>query len=518
MNQSVALLGVGRWGAKLLRLLVERQAVRWVWTRSLEKHADLQSLYPELIWTSQIEDLWREPACKAVVIATPASTHPSLIEEALQAGKDVFCEKPLAFSSQQLQHLIEIAETKKQLLMGGHVLHYHPAIQSLRRLLQQGTLGKLLSFRAERASLGRFPLAEDALWGLAIHDIALLFYLIGEAPIQSHIQAQISLSHEAESVWIYLQYKSGIKGDIFASWLYPERKRKLTLIGTEGMVVFSEEGTQPTLLLYRHRIQWERGQHPLLLPAEGAEPIPFPAEEPLAKEIDHFLECLSTRQEPLTSARSLLAATALAERLHRQLKPEPQSILPYFVHPTAIVDEEVEIGEGTRVWHFSHILKGSRIGKNCVLGQNVVVGPYVKVGNNCKIQNNVSLYYGVELEDGVLCGPSCVFTNDKYPRAFIERRNEFLQTRVRRGATIGANATIMCGITIGRFAMVGAGAVVLYDVPDYALVVGNPARQVGWVCECGETLQEVSPDHLYYCSRCDLSYQRTLKGLEKVSS
>jgi UDP-2-acetamido-3-amino-2,3-dideoxy-glucuronate N-acetyltransferase len=138
------------------------------------------------------------------------------------------------------------------------------------------------------------------------------------------------------------------------------------------------------------------------------------------------------------------------------------------------------------------------------------------VGNNCKIQNNVSLYYGVELEDGVLCGPSCVFTNDKYPRAFIERRNEFLQTRVRRGATIGANATIMCGTTIGRFAMVAAGAVVTQDVPDHALVVGNPARQVGWVCECGETLEEKQPDSLYYCERCDLYYQRTLKGLEKI--
>jgi UDP-2-acetamido-3-amino-2,3-dideoxy-glucuronate N-acetyltransferase len=247
------------------------------------------------------------------------------------------------------------------------------------------------------------------------------------------------------------------------------------------------------------------------------EAVPFEVVEPLTAELQHFLSCIEGQATPQTPAEAILPAIALAERLYRQVRPEAAPALPYFVHPTALIDEEVEIGEGTKIWHFSHILRGSRIGKNCVLGQNVVVGPFVKVGNNCKIQNNVSLYYGVELEDGVLCGPSCVFTNDKYPRAFIERRNEFLQTRVRRGATLGANATIMCGVTIGQFAMVGAGAVVTQDVPDYALVVGNPARQVGWVCTCGETLSQ-RHEGLWHCQRCDTLYQETLKGLAPLHS
>lgn len=159
-----------------------------------------------------------------------------------------------------------------------------------------------------------------------------------------------------------------------------------------------------------------------------------------------------------------------------------------FIHETAIVDEGVEIGEGTRIWHFAHVLGNTRIGAGCVLGQNVMAGPDVTIGDGCKIQNNVALYKGVELEDDVFCGPSMVFTNVLTPRAHIERKEEFAKTLVRRGATLGANCTIVCGNTIGRFAMVGAGAVVTRDVPDHALVVGNPARQIGWVSEAGDRL------------------------------
>lgn len=163
---------------------------------------------------------------------------------------------------------------------------------------------------------------------------------------------------------------------------------------------------------------------------------------------------------------------------------------PPFVHESAYVDDGVELGEGTKVWHFSHILTRTRIGRNVSIGQNVVAGPDVTVGDNCKIQNNVSLYKGVELEQGVFCGPSCVFTNVLNPRAEIERKDEFRATRVRRGATIGANATIVCGNELGEYCMIGAGAVVTKDVPAYALMVGVPARRLGWVSREGEILDE----------------------------
>ncbi len=161
---------------------------------------------------------------------------------------------------------------------------------------------------------------------------------------------------------------------------------------------------------------------------------------------------------------------------------------PTFVHPTAIIDEDVEIGEGTRIWHFCHVLSGSRIGAHCVLGQNVMIGPNARVGNGCKIQNNVSIYEGVTLEDDVFCGPSMVFTNVLLPRAHISRKAEFKLTLVKRGASIGANATIVCGHTIGAYAMVGAGAVVTADVAPHALMIGSPARRSGWVSRSGERL------------------------------
>jgi UDP-2-acetamido-3-amino-2,3-dideoxy-glucuronate N-acetyltransferase len=182
-----------------------------------------------------------------------------------------------------------------------------------------------------------------------------------------------------------------------------------------------------------------------------------------------------------------------------------------FIHETAVIDQGADIGPDAKIWHFCHVLPGSRIGAGCVLGQNVMVGPDVTLGERCKIQNNVSLYKGVMLEDEVFCGPSAVFTNVLTPRAFVERKEAFSPTLVRRGATIGANATIVCGVTIGRYAMVGAGAVVTRDVADHALVIGMPARPVGWVSLTGERL---GPDLV--CPRTGERYAETEDGLAPV--
>jgi UDP-2-acetamido-3-amino-2,3-dideoxy-glucuronate N-acetyltransferase len=176
----------------------------------------------------------------------------------------------------------------------------------------------------------------------------------------------------------------------------------------------------------------------------------------------------------------------------------------YTAHPTAIIDEGARIGDGTRIWHWTHICGGARIGERCSLGQNVFVGNGVVIGNNVKIQNNVSVYDGVTLEDDVFCGPSMVFTNVVNPRSHISRKHEYLPTLVKRGATLGANSTIVCGHVVGRYAFVGAGAVVTDDVPDYALVVGVPALRVAWICECGARLPSSAPDAA--CGSCGSRY------------
>lgn len=185
----------------------------------------------------------------------------------------------------------------------------------------------------------------------------------------------------------------------------------------------------------------------------------------------------------------------------------------YFVHETSVVDDNVKIGAGTKIWHFCHIQSGAEIGERCSFGQNVNVSNCVKIGNGVKVQNNVSLYEGVELEDDVFCGPSCVFTNDLTPRAkYPKGRAGYRRTLVKTGASIGANATVVCGHTIGKWALIGAGAVVTSDVPDHALMLGVPARRRGWACECGELL-----DSLLICKKCGRQYQEADTGLEEVA-
>ncbi len=184
----------------------------------------------------------------------------------------------------------------------------------------------------------------------------------------------------------------------------------------------------------------------------------------------------------------------------------------YFVHESSYIDEDVEIGENTKVWYFCHIQRGAKIGKNCSLGQNVNISNNVKIGNGVKIQNNVAVYEGVEIEDDVFCGPSCVFTNDLTPRAkYPKGRENYKKTVIKRGASIGANATVVCGHTIGNWALIGAGAVVTCDVPSHALMLGVPAKIKGWVCECGELLK-----NSLHCEKCGRKYIQTDDGLKET--
>jgi UDP-2-acetamido-3-amino-2,3-dideoxy-glucuronate N-acetyltransferase len=183
----------------------------------------------------------------------------------------------------------------------------------------------------------------------------------------------------------------------------------------------------------------------------------------------------------------------------------------YFAHESSYIDEPSEIGEGTKIWHFCHVMSNSKIGRGCNIGQNVVISPGVVIGDNVKLQNNVSVYTGVELEDDVFCGPSMVFTNVVNPRSHVSRKDEYKKTLVKKGSSIGANATVVCGNTIGRYAFIGAGAVVTKDVPDYAMIVGNPGRIAGWMCQCGIKLglsKDVQKDETSVCEACGKSYEK----------
>jgi len=285
------------------------------------------------------------------------------------------------------------------------------------------------------------------------------------------------------------------------------------------MAVFDDTQTDTKLVLYPHRIEWI-DRVPVARRMEG-EAVQLAQKEPLRTECEHFLECIVDRKTPNTDGenglRVLKVLHAASESLREHGKPVPLAQAPtqkYYVDPTAILDQPCEVGEGTKIWHFSHVMSNCHIGEKCNFGQNVHVASGVRIGNNVKIQNNVSVYAGVELEDDVFCGPSMVFTNVLTPRSHVNRRAEYSKTLVKRGASLGANSTIVCGVTVGRFAFVGAGAVVTKDVPDHALMAGVPARRIGWACECGVRLEESGGT--WSCSRCGATFHVQEGAMQRI--
>ena len=321
-----------------------------------------------------------------------------------------------------------------------------------------------------------------------------------------------------------LSFPSGVKSHIFVSWLHPFKEQKLIVVGDRKMAVFDDMEKKDKLLLYPHSIHW-KGQVPVANRAD-AQPVELEKSEPLRDECAHFLDCLKTRRRPRTDGEEGLRVLSVLQRCQEALEPKPVAPArksespkrPWFVHESAFIDDGVEIGEGTSIWHVSHVLKGSKIGRSCKIGQNVVIGPNAVVGNGVKLQNNVSVYEGVTLEDYVFCGPSVVFTNILLPRSkYPQVGSQFYQkTVVKEGATLGANCTVLCGITIGRHALIGAGSVVTKNVPDFALVVGVPARRVAWVSEAGERL-EFDKRGFSYCAKSFVHYKLANKLVSEVA-
>ena len=278
----------------------------------------------------------------------------------------------------------------------------------------------------------------------------------------------------------HFEFQSGVQAHIFVSWLHPVKEQRLVVVGSEKMAVF-DDTAEHKLVLYPHRVEW-KNRVPTAVKANG-EVVSLDEMEPLREECRHFLECVESRRSPVSDGHEGLRVLRVLDACQRALgngtialetsapvieMPRPER--PYFVHDSAYLDDGATVGPGTKIWHFAHVMKGATIGAQCVIGQNVNVDGGATIGNNVKIQNNVSVYTGVVIEDDVFLGPSCVLTNVTNPRSQVNRHSLYQKTHLKRGCTVGANATIVCGVTIGRYAFIGAGAVVTKDVPDFALV------------------------------------------------
>lgn len=497
---QVAVVGCGHWGSNLVRNFAALGALAAVCDFDAAAAARAASLAG--VTAANLSDVLSDEQVEAVIVATPASTHAAIAHQSLSAGKHVFVEKPLALDVDQAEKLTALAEEGSLTLMVGHLLQYHPAFTRLRTLVHDGDVGRLRYVYSNRLNFGRFRREENILWSFAPHDISMILSLVGAEPDQvSAVGSSFLHKSIADVTTTHLSFPAGESAHIFVSWLHPFKEQKLVVVGEKAMAVFDDsEPWERKLCRYQHEVAWRNG-----LPEASkamAEPIDLSPAEPLELECRHFLRCVSTGARPRTDGADGLRVLRVLDAAQAALlggneTPAGRAYVvgtsthagrAPMIHSSSFIDEPCVIGSGTKIWHFSHILAGTTIGRDCVIGQNVMIGPDVVVGDRCKIQNNVSLYPGVTLEDGVFCGPSAVFTNVKAPRAEVDRREEFAPTLVRGGATIGANATIVCGTTLGAYSFIAAGAVITRDVPAHALMVGAPARRVGWVSHEGEPL------------------------------
>jgi UDP-2-acetamido-3-amino-2,3-dideoxy-glucuronate N-acetyltransferase len=507
---KIAILGAGKWGKNHVRVFCELLGNENVIVCDPDagRREAIKAAHPgvSLSSTPVLSDV------DAVVIATPAVTHFDLAREALLAGRHVLVEKPITLTSREAKELVDIAKRKERILMVDHLLEYHPAIRKLKDLADQGEMGRVLHLTSERLNLGVIRSEENALWSLAPHDISVILYLLGEEPVEVTAHGAAYLQRGIEDVcYLTMRFASGALGHVHVSWLDPIKTRRLSVVGKRKMAVY-DDMQKEKLILLDQRAERVEGT---FRPNRGeAEPVSIASGEPLRKMAETFIESVRTGVAPISDGldglrvvRVLEAAQRSMEKGGKPVQIKDSWVEGVFVHESACVDDGVKIGKGTKVWHFSHVMKGTVIGENCSLGQNVLVGPNAKVGNNVKIQNNVSVYEGVTLEDDVFCGPSMVFTNVDRPRSGFPTGHEaYRKTVIKKGASIGANATIVCGHTLGEHSFVGAGAVVTKDVPAYAVVYGNPARIHGWVCQCGEQL-EFSGDEAV-CEACERKYRK----------
>jgi UDP-2-acetamido-3-amino-2,3-dideoxy-glucuronate N-acetyltransferase len=539
----IAVLGCGNWGKNLVRSFRSLASLELVCDPAEAGRRAATEVAPGVRISARFEDTLSDRQVSAIVIAAPAALHYSLAAAALHAGKDVLVEKPLCLDESEGEELVRLADERGQVLMVGHLLQYHPCVRALHSLLASGDLGKLQYITSNRLNLGKIRREENALWSFAPHDISVILSLTGgQLPDQVRCTGGDYLNRGvADTTLTAMRFQSGVRAHVFVSWLNPFKEQKMTVVGSSGLAVFDD--TRPwaeKLTVYRQHITWTNGQVATPNKTKG-EAVVLPESEPLANECQHFIECCRDRRSPRTDGREGLLVLSLLQAAQNSLDAEGEAVDPraraqswssgsrdgtaspgsaartaiavgassnpdYFVHPTAVVDDGARIGKGTKIWHFSHVMTGAKIGERCVLGQNVNVAGGATVGNNVKVQNNVSIYSGVEVEDDVFLGPSCVLTNVSNPRSQVNRHNLFEKTTIRRGATIGANATIVSGVTIGRYAFVGAGAVVTAAVPDYALMVGNPARQRGWMSRHGHPLKP-GKDGIFTCPESSLRYR-----------
>jgi UDP-2-acetamido-3-amino-2,3-dideoxy-glucuronate N-acetyltransferase len=516
-NLKYCIIGAGRWGKnhiKTAQALGVLSAVIESCPNTVQK---LKADFPNLIIHTSLDDAGALDY-DAYSVVVPAEHHYSVAKKLIEHNKHVLIEKPITTNSKDANALVVLAKKHQVVVCVGHLLLFHSAFLKMKELIDTGKIGKLQYMYSNRLNLGTVRTEENSLWSFAPHDISLFQFLTNSFPEKVTSNGGAFLQpHIHDTTMTVLEYPGNIKGHIFVSWLHPFKEHRFVVVGSKGMLMYEDSSQDKQLLFYEKGIDWVNGEP---VKRDGpTESICYDKQPPLTAELEEFIRCIKEKDfESRISASAGSDVLDILELAQQSLEVDGDALPKspnqaadnnnYFVHETAVVDAPCTIGEGTKIWHYSHVQKNAEIGKHCILGQNVNIACNVKVGNYAKIQNNVSLYEGVELEDYVFCGPSMVFTNIKNPRCkYPQAESKFyIKTLVKEGATFGANCTVVCGITVGRFAFIGAGAVVTKDVPDYAIIVGNPGKVVGWMSEGGIRL-EFDNNNEAFCEKSGKTYQ-----------
>ncbi|UCG30895.1 MAG: Gfo/Idh/MocA family oxidoreductase [candidate division WOR-3 bacterium] len=517
----IGVVGMGGWGKNLVRNFAQLGVLRAVCDVNSSSVRSCRVTYPNINCTESLDDILNDPEINGVVVATPAKSHYELSKKVLAAKRHLFVEKPLALKVEEAEELIKLAEDNERVIMVGHVLRYHPAMNKLKELVDNGELGKIQYIYSNRLNIGKIRDAENILWSFAPHDISVILYLLNEQPSSlSAIGGTYVQKGIADVTLTTMDFPSGVQCHIFVSWLHPYKEQKLVVVGDRKMAVFDDLTTEK-LFLYPHKIEWQN-RAPIARKAD-AEVVPVQMEEPLRLECQHFIECIENGWTPYTDGQEGLNVLTFLYSAQNSLNNNGLKVTfdtkksaralreDVSVHPTAIVADKARIGRGSKIWNNAQVQAGAQIGENCIIGHNCFVGSKARLGNGVKLESNIDVWDLVTLEDYVFVGPSAAFTNDINPRARYPKRlypefGKWVPTLVKEGASIGANSTIICGVTIGRCALVGAGAVVKHNVPDYAIVAGVPAKHIGWVCECGNKL--TFGDNGAVCRKCSRRYTK----------
>jgi UDP-2-acetamido-3-amino-2,3-dideoxy-glucuronate N-acetyltransferase len=492
---NLGLIGGGYWGKNLIREFNKTGTLHTICDINTVALEGYTTEYPGINTTTNWDDVLQNEDITAVCIALPAEMHFSFAKKSLLAGKDVYVEKPITLDMKEAEELIQIAKDQDKILMVGHLLHYHPCVEKIKEIIAEGKIGKVKNIVANRLSLGIFRTQENVMWSFAPHDISVILSLCGnKLPKSVLCSGKDHITKGVQDITNSVLMYDDKYVNINVNWLSPYKEQKMSIIGDKGMILFDDVSKDKKITYFPEYIQYSADINAIPQPIKNNEIniVVDTSVSPLLKECNHFVECCIERKTPITDGEEGLRVLKVLNTLQMSLNSGKQETIhssdmecDYFVHDTAIVDEGADIGEGTKIWHFSHICKGAKIGKNCNIGQNVFIAGGAVLGDNCKVQNNVSIYGGVEADDYVFFGPSCVLTNDINPRGMHSKGGAYIKTKFEKGVTLGANCTIVCGNTLGQHSLIGSGAVICKDVEPYSIMVGNPGKKIGEIDETG---------------------------------